>query len=301
MIRLFLRLMMFMLIVCVVGAAAARVIGTWITPSDGILFYLHQPQNQFYRELYAMDVARGIDVRVAQGMIVDAGLTISPDGNRVVFAMWMDFNIELFLLDLTTWQPDGRWAQRLTDNEVQDAFPAWSPDGRYIAFQSLRNGQFDLYRLDLSNGDVQQLTDDRDYDALVVWSPDSTRIAYPASFTGDSGYSLYILDLTTGERLHLWSLALPGPLAWSADGTSILFVRSLGVELYLVEIESGRVSPFLTGYSSSPVTDPPAWSPDSQEVAFSADGIIYVSSGGENTTRRLSYRPGSDSFPVWLP
>ncbi|MDE0205713.1 MAG: hypothetical protein OXP66_06780, partial [Candidatus Tectomicrobia bacterium] len=40
---------------------------------------------------------------------------------------------------------DGSGVTRLTDNDAADRSPAWSPDGQRIAFDSDRDGDFDIY------------------------------------------------------------------------------------------------------------------------------------------------------------
>ena len=48
---------------------------------------------------------------------------------------------------------------QLTDSEGDDAAPSWSPDGSHIAFMSDRDGDFEIYAVDLDGTNVTQLTD----------------------------------------------------------------------------------------------------------------------------------------------
>jgi len=49
--------------------------------------------------------------------------------------------------------------------------PAWSPDGRYIAFESDRNGEYDIYVIDVDGTNAIQLTDNPGSDTSPVWAP----------------------------------------------------------------------------------------------------------------------------------
>ena len=44
---------------------------------------------------------------------------------------------------------DGSNVTQLTDNSFGDAIPAWSPDGSKIAFVSARDGDFEIYVMDV--------------------------------------------------------------------------------------------------------------------------------------------------------
>ena len=64
--------------------------------------------------------------------------------------------------------------------------PAWSPDGTRIAFQAERDGNVDVYVMDVDGGNVTRLTDDPAPDSEPTWSPDGTRIAFVSRRGGNA-------------------------------------------------------------------------------------------------------------------
>ena len=65
-------------------------------------------------------------------------------------------------------------AQRVTNERGE--FPAWSLDGEKIAFQSDRDGDYDIYVMDAGGDNEERLTDS--VGEFPVWSPDGDRIAF---------------------------------------------------------------------------------------------------------------------------
>lgn len=69
----------------------------------------------------------------------------------------------------------------VADPPVFNVEPTWSPDGRYIAFRSIRDGNHDVYVLDLETGEERRLTDHPALDIEPNWSPDGEWIVFPSS------------------------------------------------------------------------------------------------------------------------
>ena len=59
-----------------------------------------------------------------------------------------------------------------------DVDPLVSPDGRKVAFASDRDGDFEIYTVDMSTGELQRITDNAVGDRRPVWSPDGRWISY---------------------------------------------------------------------------------------------------------------------------
>ena len=60
---------------------------------------------------------------------------------------------------------------RLTDNSAAELAPAWSPDRVRIAFNSTRDGNFEIYVMDADGSNQINVTNSPGGDGAHVWSP----------------------------------------------------------------------------------------------------------------------------------
>ena len=64
---------------------------------------------------------------------------------------------------------DGTGATRLTNHPALDCAPAWSPSGAKIAFDSNRDGKFDIYVMNADGTNPTRLTKDPANDNAASW------------------------------------------------------------------------------------------------------------------------------------
>jgi len=83
--------------------------------------------------------------------------------------------------DIYITNSDGSDTQLLIGGDGYDAEPTVSPDGKYIVFTSTRSGDLELYRYEISTGEIIQLTNDLGYDGGAFFSRDSKKIVWRAS------------------------------------------------------------------------------------------------------------------------
>jgi Tol biopolymer transport system component len=197
------------------------------------------------------------DIVVNQGTNIAAAT--SPADGRLVF----DLQGRLWSLP-----PDGGQARPLTDGLGDDRLPVVSPDGRDIAFQSFRNGRFELWRIGMDGRGARALTTGPGDDREPVYTPDGKGLL----FTSDRNGSLDIfrLDLATGATTLV--AGSPGDDYWPAvgpDGTTLAFVSDRSGRPGLWLQRAGEAARALTGVAAGrPVA--PAFSPDGRRIAFVA-------------------------------
>jgi len=207
---------------------------------------------------------------------------------------------------LFAYSPQGVQLTRLTSNAWDDITPALSPDGDKLAFSSRRNGFWDLYLLDLGDGNLTRLTDSLEYDAAPSWSPDGEYIAYESYIKGN--LDILIRSVTNPEQAPLQLTqdpAIDSSPAWSPlPGRQIAFIsnRSGEPEVWIADLnQAGKF--FNVSNNPNTVESHPAWSPDGTRLAWaSADpttgltGIFFWDSGRPNSPASWL---GSGDWPIW--
>ena len=121
----------------------------------------------------------------------------SPDGSRVAYHGCDERgdNCAVWVMLAGGFKPS-----RLT-GDASDTAPAWSPDGTQVAFLSARAGNWELYLVDVANGQEKRLTNHPAADVAPAWSPDGKRLAFLSSREG--GWAVYVLEVKTGQALKL--------------------------------------------------------------------------------------------------
>jgi TolB protein len=149
-----------------------------------------------------------------------------------------------------------------------------SPGALWIAFASLRSGNYDIWRARADGTCLDQVTDDAGTDLDPTWSRGA--IAFVSDRGGALG--LWRHDLTTGADAEIPTLGLASATqpAFSPDGAVLAFegrVGSGGADVYVVPAAGG--SPVALTADPTDAAGP-AWSPDGRTVYFvSARGGVH--------------------------
>ncbi len=144
-------------------------------------------------QLFEMDVASGVTRQLTRGELAAASPHWSPDGARLAY----DAGGEIHIYDFE----NGK-SHALTSDAHWDAHPVWSPAGDAIVYDSLRDGSWNLYRLDPATKDIKALTPPGRDEQHASFTRIEGQIVYQSvtRFTG----SLFLLELNdpTRQRAH---------------------------------------------------------------------------------------------------
>ena len=165
-------------------------------------------------------------------------LAWAPDGDRIAFvAKYHDANYLLEVNILT---------EELTQYFELDFDNATSPDydgsGERVIFSALKEGQTDLYIIELLTGKIDRLTFDSFNDTHPSWHPTAAKIVYTSERGGKNRLVLIDLNSKTERVLTNGSYNAISP-TWTPGGESILFCSdALGIydvcDLKIVEKSS---------------------------------------------------------------
>jgi Tol biopolymer transport system component len=257
--------------------ALSSVMGRSAAP--GFVVPVIMPSIHGDRDLYVIEVNRGLLAIVTRNRVWKSSPSLSPDGEQVVYASLLGDRVELFIAELFT----GR-VRVITDDLAAQSEPAWSPDGQWIAFASSSRDNTDIYLMRASGGPAQRLTEYIGVDISPVWSPDGRRLVF-VSNRNTAAADLYVLDIDcpappdpcrvaerTLARYPRFDL-LP---KWSPDGRTIAFLsdRTGAFDIYLIETACLDRSEGCDGNARRHRTQPMMnvlklfWSPDSQRIMF---------------------------------
>lgn len=172
-------------------------------------------------DLWSIDPATGRAQAITHDQGVKEYPAVSPDDRYLVYDSNHDGTFQLWRSNL-----DGSDAQRLTADTSIEKQAAITPDGKWIVYTSIRSGTYALWKVPMQGGRPVPLSQRAAFDTAI--SPDGAFILCRYD-DPQHGQSTAILDSTTGKGVRL----LPdvpanekAPPVWSADGKSVLYVRT---------------------------------------------------------------------------
>ncbi len=230
----------------------------WSHDGTRIAFASHRDGNW---ELYVMEVATNRISRLTYTPGYESHPTWSPDDKFIAYEGYDKGNLDIYVV-----ASEGKSEpQQVTENAAPDFAPTWSPlNGRQIAYVSLRDGNPELYVIDLDHlgnprdSNALRLTNTPDIEEdAPVWSPDGQMIAY-------TGHDL------KGDLIYTKTLAQPQAEptvigrghdpAWAPNGASILAALDSGSSTTLIASQVGSFGVAATTIALKGRAHSPNWS-----------------------------------------
>lgn len=162
---------------------------------------------------------------------------------------------------------------RLTSYNWDDRDAAVSPNGTQVAFSSNREGQWEIYILDLKTDELTRVTNTKSFDGSPAWSPDGQYLIYQ-TLNGDH-LDLIIQSIADPESAPIQLTSGAGnnfSPAWSPDGRTIAFITDRGGKnaLWLADLQTPDDRFKVIASAENEDYAHPTWSPDGSQLAWCA-------------------------------
>ena len=174
-----------------------------------------------------------------------------------------------------------------------------------IVFQSDRDGDWEIYAMNVDGSNVIQLTHNSASDGYPVWSPNGKQIAFESN--RDGNFEIYVMNADGSEQRRLTEHPTneTNP-AWSPDGQRIAFDsdRTSNREIYVMNVDGSGVKALTKGLGKNIL---PAWSPDGTRMAYTGNRYIgwnvYIMNFESGEDERITGRRGAYGAcrPAWSP
>lgn len=266
----------------------------WLPRGRGLLFVSNRAGP---RDVYRVTLDRA-GRPVAEPARLTTGLnaqtiSVAADGRRGAYSVFT-YTANVWVLPVPRDGMEGPDdAKPVTTGSQAIEGVALSPDGRYLAFDSDRSGNQEVYRIPVAGGEPDQLTRSPEPDFLSAWSPNGLELAIYSYRRGTRRVS--VMPAEGGEAREVApALANQRSPGWSPDGQSLVFSAAEGKgpsQIYVVS----RGPDSTWGAARRLTSDgggAPRWSPDGRTIAFTHDRGVWLV-GAEGGAPRLLVPPDS--------
>lgn len=198
----------------------------------------------------------------------------SKYGNKYIWPLYPSYDI--FLADT-----NGVIVKQLTNAKGYDAEATISPDGKKMIYTSDKDGDLELYIMDLKSGKEKRITHDLGYDGGAWFSPDGKKIIWRASRPKTAE------EISSYKELLAEHLVAPTNMevfTANADGSNVKQITSLGQANWA-----------------------PIFMPDSKRILFASNheyrrGFpfnLYMMNGDGSNRIKISRDKGFDAFAMF--
>jgi TolB protein len=247
------------------------------------------------KEIYIVDYDGANPQRITTSRHLNLNPVWSPDGRGIAYTshrpMPLIYISRIFegVLQNPTKGPDSYFT------------PAFSPDGKRITFASNRDGNVEIYVMNVDGSNLRRLTNHPAGDVAPTWSPSGTQIAFTSDRAGQP--QIYYMNadgtgvtrLTTGESYAdraTWSPAPYNEVAFTARVPG-------GFDIKAIDMSTGQTRQLTFGEGSN---ESPSYSPNGRHIAFTSTRAgrvqIFTMTRDGRDVRQIT-RDGANTTPAW--
>jgi TolB protein len=223
----------------------------------------------------------------------------SPDGQNIAYVSFENKASAIFVQTLRTGE-----RKRVSARAGINGAPAWSPDGKMLALTlSRKDGDVDVYTLDLSSQVLTRMTFDPGIDTEPSWSADGKKLYFMSDRAG--GPQIYEVDVANPQRATRISFegnynARPRV---SPDGKLLAVVHQDGgnYRIAVIDLASKALQVLTRGRQD----ESPSFAPNGATLIYATQergrGVLATVSVDGRTEERLTTTSGEVREPAWAP
>ena len=224
----------------------------------------------------------------------------SPDGQSLAYVSFEDRLPSVYVQQLKSGE-----RRRVSARAGVNQAPAWSPDGRKLALTlSTRDGNLDVYTLDLTTQALARITDDPGIDTEPQWSKDGQSLYFTSDRAG--GPQIYRIGINPGDkprRLTFQGAYNARPRV-SPDESQLAFVTQEdgGYRIATMDLRGrGDVQVLTKGHFDVS----PSYAPNGAVIIYASRdrgrGVLAMVSADGRVQERLVSSDGEVQEPAWSP
>ena len=232
---------------------------------------------------------------------------------HIIFTSRRWWNYDIFIADVYAGH-----MTHLTKNKWLDFNPAISNDGSKLAFVSDRDGNREIYALDLiwmdgytqwEGRNLTNITQTAGHDWTPKFSPTNEKIVFTTYFPATDNYDVFIMNADGSDKQNLTnSPYYEKHPQFSPDGSFIIFQawQKGKMEIFFSNLLDGNIINLTRNTASHDIIPQGnAFSPDEQEIVFTSerDGNrnIYIMNTDGTNQIQLTDHSAADYEPVYSP
>jgi TolB protein len=174
--------------------------------SQRVIFSLQRGGNS---NLFVMDLRSKATMRLTDTQVIDTAPSYSPDGTQICFESDRGGQQQIYVMSA-----NGGQAQRISFGDGAYSTPVWSPRGDYIAFTKQIQGRFAIGIM-RTDGSGERILTEGYHNEGPTWSPNGRVIMFFRDPGGESGPSLFTVDVTGRNEQQLRTPSYASDPAWS--------------------------------------------------------------------------------------
>ncbi len=232
---------------------------------------------------------------------------------QIIFSSRRWWNYDIFITDVYA----GNMTQ-LTKNKWIDFNPSISPDAKKLSFVSDRNGNRDIYIVELEwldgytqwkGNNLINLTDSKENDWTPVFSPIENKIAFSTYFPENDNYDIFIMNDDGSNKQNLTNTSMYEKFPqFSPDGSYIIYQgwQKGKMEIFFLGLlDKNIINMTRNAKSDDIISHGNAFSPDGQTIVFTSerDGNrnIYKMKINGSDLEQMTISEFDDYEPVFSP